>query len=239
MVFKQNLQGATGGTIQGAHGGTQQLGAAAQRRLQPSGQTPPIMDPAQKPPVPAWQQLAAAGIGGQGSAAANRALAGNPGGEMTKPAVLPGFQPAPGGPNVFHPTNPAAGLDGDQVQVFGAAGRSRQDQQQQGAPNMSSFLPPDREPMQAGANPEVNMMGGENEVMQHLAGRTGAGNPLPGFTFGANGGPLMSMPGSPRKFPPRPGLPTKPLPAPAGGISARPAFPAGGAQLPRNNMAPY
>lgn len=59
---RQDLSRVSGGTLTGRGGNTQQLGAAAQRRLQ-----------GQQPAKPAWQQNAAAGIGGQGSAAANRA----------------------------------------------------------------------------------------------------------------------------------------------------------------------
>lgn len=57
--FRQNLTGAQGTTLTGAHGGVQQLGAAAQRRLQtgqpgtqppsgppPGARTPPPFDPA-------------------------------------------------------------------------------------------------------------------------------------------------------------------------------------------------
>lgn len=49
--YRQNLTGAQGTTLTGAHGGVQQLGAAAQRRLQ-TGQpgAQPTQPPAQPPP---------------------------------------------------------------------------------------------------------------------------------------------------------------------------------------------
>lgn len=257
--FQQNLQGAQGGTIQGAHGGTQQLGAAAQRRLGPNtaggglNPTPPTMDPAQKPPP--WQALQQAGIGGQGSAAANRAaLAG----------ALPGFQPAGGGqlqslsgamagenaanqpmsnihpglppdmslsvlPNGMHPPNGAPGvasMDGIQGGQVGPPGMFNHPGQQLGT----------------GDGP------------QELQGGPGGSNPLPGFqaapgTIPLVGGqqspPIMSLPGPSGKFPLRPGLPTKPFPTDtpptgAGGGVLRPNGGGGGmGPRPRNNMAGY
>lgn len=234
--------GQTG--ITGAHGGFQQLGQAAQAKLRgfggglPGGiRTPPIMDPAAKPPGP--------------------------------------------GPNVFHPTNPAAGGDlqimdgapgtavpggaptmpfggrtpsfGNPNQTLGVGGPQDEVQaaqhmganippdaanamrQQQGGPDMSRFLPPDRGPMQLGANPDaVNLMGGE---MQANLG----------------GGPLGSMPGPSQKpllrgfggspgvvQTPGGGLPTKPMAAPPpGGPSGSIWNRIAGGERQRNNMAAY
>lgn len=72
---RQDLSGATGGTIQGAHGGTQQLGDAAKRRLG-GQQSPPIVAP-----NPAG--------GGLNPDAQKPGTVG-----LTKPMALPGFMSA-------------------------------------------------------------------------------------------------------------------------------------------------
>lgn len=79
-AVRQDLTRARGGTITGRGGNVQQLGAAAQRRLQGG-----VTQAAQPPKLP-WQQLRDAGVAGQGSSAANRTAA----------AALPG-QPSVGG----------------------------------------------------------------------------------------------------------------------------------------------
>jgi hypothetical protein len=235
--FQQNLQGARDGTIQGANGRTQQLGAAAQRRLGAQGPntagggtnpTPPTMDPAQKPP--AWQALQQAGIGGQGSAAANRAAAAGLQPQV-KPMALPGFMPMPGrmdtgnlmmdGNPISFPGGPPTGGPATTVDVQGHA------------PTFGS-----------------GAMQGVGDTVDQAQQHGGApGGPLPGFTaapgtMGATGDPLMSLPGPAGKFPPRPGLPTKPLPLPTPGTpQVRPGIGGGGLSptgpRPRNNMASY
>ena len=88
--YRQNIANAVNGTITGRGGRTQQLGAAAQRRL---GQ-----QSAAQPAKPAWQQLRDAGQQGTGSAAGNRAAAANPPYAVSKPLQLEGPpMPPPGG----------------------------------------------------------------------------------------------------------------------------------------------
>jgi hypothetical protein len=261
-MARQNLTGAQNGTIQGAHGGTQQLGAAAQRRLGPNtaggglNPAPPTMDPAQKPPP--WQALQQAGIGGQGSAAANRAAAAGlqP---QAKPMALPGFQRL-GGPPMAE----------DPISLPGGPGGPGPGDMPPGLMDLQGHAPNFGSGAMQGVGDAADQMqqhGGAPGAMQGNIGFTGPngsgvipagglhGSPLPGFTaapgvtVGTNGGPLMSLPGPSGKFPPRPGLPTKPLamppdtpptgvgggirPAGGGGYTPRPT------QLPRNNMAKY
>lgn len=86
---RQDLSQARNGTITGRGGRTQQLGAAAQRRLgQPSAQ----------PAKPAWQQLRDAGQQGTGSAAGNRAAAAGLPGGGPQIASFPMPKPDMGGP---------------------------------------------------------------------------------------------------------------------------------------------
>lgn len=244
MAYKQNLQGAQGGTLPGAHGGTQQLGAAAQRRLGAPGPnqaggglnpTPPTMDPAQKPPP--WQALRQAGVGGQGSAAANRAAAAGlqP---QTKPMPLPGFQPLQpigdgglqimdGAPGIFQPgANPDAvrGMGGEN-DIMQAMQRFNQGGGGAMPPGMSvemqgaglADLPGGPPNFHSGATQGI---GNAVDQMQQHGGAPGGGGPLPGFTAAPGvtdamrGVPLGSMPGPSGKFPPRPGMQTKPMPMP-------------------------
>lgn len=245
MAYKQNLQGAQGGTIQGAHGGTQQLGEAAKRRL--AGSMPPpgsTKGPAVRPSPPGMPIPWTTG-GPEGAP-----------GMQVKPMALPGFQkmdvptgeapiflppgamgggmPGPGdippgmgrdiSPTGMHPLNPAA----------------------QGAPPVVDL--PGR-PGMFGSGATQGVGNATDQMQQHGGALpfqgTGGADPLPGFTAapgqfgGATGDPLMSLPGPAGKFPPRPGLPTKPFPAPgdappAAGGGINPVGP-----RPRNNMARY
>lgn len=233
--------GQTG--ITGAHGGFQQLGQAAQAKLRgfvgglPGGiRTPPIMDPAAKPPGP--------------------------------------------GPNVFHPTNPAAGGDlqimdgapgtavpGDGVQTMPFGGRTPSF----GNLNQTLGVGGPQDEVQAAQHMGANIPPGvANAMRQQQAGGAGGGPSLgPATNYGPANvdggmpppGPLGSMPGPSQKpllrgfggspgvvQTPGGGLPTKPMAAPppggpggsiwnriagGGGFTPRPT------QLQRNNMAAY
>lgn len=117
--FRQDLASAADGKLTGRGGGTQELGAAAQRRLAafrpstaPSGDSSPNAGVStdavagggsqDEQGVPAWKGLANAGIAGQGSRAANMAkLAETQGRTMIAPVpptltapVIPPGEPA-------------------------------------------------------------------------------------------------------------------------------------------------
>lgn len=78
--YRQDLSKAVGGKLTGRGGKEQTLGAAAQRRIGALKPTAPATPAPAPKPQPAWQALAAQGIGGQGSRAANMArLAGTEG----------------------------------------------------------------------------------------------------------------------------------------------------------------
>lgn len=209
--FRQNLTGASNGKITGANGGTQQLGAAALRRLasgggaptpvgpnmadgglnpgevkQPPVRTPPIMDPNQKPPLPGFS--AAPGMtpyqpdGGGGSVGGS--TAGDPG------AKLSSFGPGDGVTGSgYVPNMPGAGAG------------------QGGSPNMGG----------AGL--------GEAALIAKLSG-SGVGG-LPGFQPAHPGGPptFDTMPGMNVMDPSGPPSPFNPgdrVPGPDGGFQTQP-----------------
>lgn len=157
--FRQNLSGATGGTIKGANGGTQQLGSAALRRLgnpaaptgpnmaggglnpavkQPPSRTPPIMDPMQNP----------GSAGAVGSGSVDSSIPGDPNARMTSTA--PGgqlFQPPPGmQPGSDGNMGGAAGPTGDLISKLSGAGY-------QSPVNIGSALPGFQSPMQMNGDP--------------------------------------------------------------------------------------
>lgn len=163
---KQDLSGATNGTITGRGGNVQQLGNAARQRLRQPGQTPPIMDPAQKP---------------------------TPAGEMqVKPAVLPELPAS--GPNVFHPTNPAAGGGSGMptVDLPGHAPVFNTPGQRLGTPGAMDpgtaegirrmgGTPPPGAPGTPGAAPSPFTANLGTDIAQRLANlRVGQGSPPPG-----------------------------------------------------------
>lgn len=266
MAYKQNLQGAQGGTIQGAHGGTQQLGGAAMRRLgsfpgpntaggglnpnangnmvdyhpvSPSG-TPSITDFAQKPGTIPWTTGGPEGAPGM----------------QVKPMALPGFQKmdAPTGeaPIFLPPGAMGGGMPGPgdippgMGRDISPTGMHPLNPAAYGAPPVVDL--PGR-PGMFGSGAMQGVGNATDQMQQHGGAPpfqgTGGADPLPGFTaapgqfWGATGGPLMSLPGPAGKFPPRPGLPTKPLPAPEGAppTAGGGINPAG--PRPRNNMARY
>lgn len=224
--------GQTG--ITGAHGGFQQLGQAAQAKLRgfgggPTGgtRTPPIMDPATL--KPGGRDPATGGVAQQGPIGYT-----GPNGSGVIPA---------GGPNVFHPTNPAAG--GDLQIMDGAPGTVGPG----GAPTMPFG---GRTPSFGNPNQTLGVGGPQDEVQaaQHM----GADIPQEaanlmrmqqtGGAGGAPPGPLGSMPGpsqkpllrgfsgSPGIVPMPGGLPTKPMPT---GFHAPPGY-GMDAQPPRSSI---
>lgn len=105
---RQDLSQARNGTITGRGGNTQQLGAAATRRLNTMRPAKPAAPMNQTPP---WQQLRQAGIPGQGSPAANRAALAN----LNKPDILTAMPPEkPGMGEVIGNSGglPAGGMGG-------------------------------------------------------------------------------------------------------------------------------
>jgi len=242
---RQDLSGASGGTIRGAHGGTQQLGEAAKRRL--GGQ----QDPNQSPPI------VAPGVGGGMKPDEQK-----PGGVgFTKPMQLPGFmsalpKPDPGmqifgdgaklPPEVANMTGGPGGLPPMPPEV------AQMLSERMGAGEMMGGAPG----MSAGDTTDMPFGGRLGGKMPYGQTTSTGGGVLPGFqptlngppmqtkpAFNPNGGmqaegPMGAMPG-PR---PKPGMPTKPLetdpPAPApGGVWGQIA--GGGGLRPRNNMASY
>ena len=211
--------GQTG--ITGAHGGFQQLGQAAQAKLRgfgggptsqmpPGGiRTPPIMDPATLKP------------GGRDPATGG--VARMPGGMPPPQTVSMG----PGGPNVFHGTNPAS----DDVQVLdpnthvpgGALEHIRGamlESMNGGAPGMQTIGGPG--PTFGTPGQQLGTAGAMDAQTAEGIHRMG-GSPPPGFAQQASGMPMpMPVGGGPaqrkpllRGFGGAPGiatLPTKPMP---------------------------
>lgn len=230
---KQNLAGATGGTIQGAHGGTQQLGAAALRRVQAA--SPQIRMPGGPMPPDKPDPGTAAG--------------------MSKPFALPGFQPGqappifaggqqPGQPPMNHqmpsidmptrgggivggiPSGPGGGMD----QMHGAApdiqGQMMAAQQQIKMPGAGQVsMAPGGAPFTGGPGDKPGgplpgfMAAADQKPMAYLPGLTGSpgGGPDGGIVNMPGGPGQISLHGSPGGMSPGippTGLPTKPLAMP-------------------------
>lgn len=217
--------GQTG--ITGAHGGFQQLGQAAKAKLR--------------------------GFGG-----------GPAGGTRTPPIMDPatlkpgGRDPMAGGvatmPNVFHPTNPAAGGDlqfmdgapgtvgpGDGVQTMPFGGRAPSF----GNPNQTLGVGGPQDEVQAAQHMGADIPPEAANLMR-MQQTGGAGGAPPG-PLGSMPGPsqkplLRGFSGSPGIVPmPGAGLPTKPLAAPPPGGPGGSIWNriAGGGGMPRRNMASY
>lgn len=220
MAFKQNLQGATGNTIQGAHGGTQLLGAAAQRRVEAAKPSMPM------PPVK--PNMAGGGL--------------NPNGDptmATKPLGLPGFQPGnqtppifaggqqPGQPPVdqkpdMMPEVPMPGKpvfnSGAQQGVQGPGGSDQDQISRLGQIQAQIRMPGGGQILTAGGNPAGIPPGDAAGMMQ-------AAQSLPFSTSGPGDKPWMGGEGD--RYP---GIPGGGLPGfmPAPGVHAMPGAPGGG-----------
>lgn len=265
---RQDLSGATGGTIQGAHGGTQQLGDAAKRRL--GGQA----DPNQSPPIVAPNQAG-------GGLNPDAQKPGNVG--FTKPLALPGFMSGlpkadpgiqvfggdakiPGGdqlgggggvppmpPELAQMLSERMGGGGGEMMGAGAPGNAVLTAAPGGAPGMS-----------AGDSPDVSLgarLGGSHFPSGKLPGFGSVPNEIgargPAGAYGkpaggqsplgvALGGGGMTIPGQPMNtkpmFNPEGGMqapgPTD-QPEDGGGIWGRIAGGGGRRNGMRNNMASY
>lgn len=234
--FRQSLEGVKDdGTLVGKGGRTKKLGAAATRRLASRTTDTAVSKPVERaprppntggdrerdpgmdanagrsfaPPVPAWKQLADKGIGGQGSAAANK-------------AKLAGFQvgpPPPGDGSVstdaaMPPPSPAAGVSGASPEILQRMEQLAVERGVGGAKPMAGPPPPPGE----GIPPEV---------LQQIQARLGGG--IPGFQMppgvASTLPATLEAPGAPGPVPPAPapGM-TKPM------LGARP--PVGGTAAP-------
>ncbi len=230
--FRQNLAGATGGTIKGANGGTQQLGPNAMKRIAASGpppgtpsmpapqvRTPPIMDPSQKPSLP--------GFG-------------------ASPGMTPYMPPGGAGSGSVAPGTP--GDAAAKLSQFGAGGMSAAQPGPGIVPNLPG-APPDINGSSS-ADPSASLISRLNNGMMqtNAAGQppeTFQAKPLPGFASPPGGEPfggsdpgfstLPAManvhPGSPGgspgmmggAMPPPAPFGKEPMPAPAPGGQFGPA----------------
>lgn len=230
--FRQNLAGATGNTIQGAHGGTQQLGMAAQKRLEAAGTAmkPPPAPSIPMPPVKG-PNMAGGGLNPDATSMAKPLPGFNPG-QMTPP-IFAGGQQGPDMPTIDMPGSKPVFNPGAQQGIQGPGG-SDQDQMQGGSPQqqmmdklrsvvggsgpMGDWHPP-------GGGPAIGGM--------PLPGAPGDKpfGPLPGFGGapgvhampGAPDGGILSMPGGPGQIslhgsPMGPGMQTKPMPGGIGDV---------------------
>lgn len=241
---KQNLSGASNGTIQGAHGGTQQLGQAAQRRLAGSGpQQPPTGGPSIPMPPVKGPNMAGGGLNG----------APTPG---TKPLFQPGLQPGQS-PPIFaggqQPGQPPVNQGPDTIDLagnapkFGVAGQQLGVQGPgAGADQMSQIKGQMQAPggmgqiSTAGGLPAGGGAGGMMQAAQGLpfgggdkVPPPGGGGTLPGFMGppgvhsmpGAPDGGILHMPGGPGQISLHGspmggmGLPTKPVGGGLGSLS--------------------
>lgn len=183
--FRQNLAGATGNTIQGAHGGTQQLGMAAQKRLEAAGTA---MKPAPSIPMPPVKQPMPM-PGGDPTSMAKPLPGFNPG-QMTPPIFAGGQQP--GQPPVDQKPDIMGVLGSDRKPVFNSGA-------QQGVQGPGGS---DQDQMQSGGG----LMSGEQQMMDRLHGQMGGASPgtigqingLPGqISVGPGGIPSNGFIGGP------------------------------------------